>query len=158
MNWFLSGRSQPMSSLPRKTLGRTGLEVTQLGYGAMEVRGNRIWNGRPCSDEQARTILRAVVESGINFIDVAGAEMLTNESQRRRRLQGGLYICGLKQEAREILCRGDYLDIIGNDNIFTSETEAISKICSRLDSIECHQCQAPLFQECKALFDSENRQ
>ena len=60
-----------MSSLPRKTLGRTGLEVTQLGYGAMEVRGDRIWNGRPCSDEQARIILRAVVDSGINFIDTA---------------------------------------------------------------------------------------
>ena len=60
-----------MNTLPRKTLGRTGLEVTQLGYGAMEVRGNRIWGGRPCSDEQARVILRAVVESGINFIDTA---------------------------------------------------------------------------------------
>ncbi len=60
-----------MNTLPRKILGRTGLEVTQLGYGAMEVRGTRIWGGRPCSDEQARTILRAVVDSGINFIDTA---------------------------------------------------------------------------------------
>jgi len=60
-----------MSSLPKKALGRTGLEVTQLGYGAMEVRGDRIWGGRPCSDGQARTILRAVVDSGINFIDTA---------------------------------------------------------------------------------------
>jgi aryl-alcohol dehydrogenase-like predicted oxidoreductase len=60
-----------MSQLPKKTLGRTGLEVTQLGYGAMEVRGERIWGGRSCSDDQARTILRAVVESGINFIDTA---------------------------------------------------------------------------------------
>jgi aryl-alcohol dehydrogenase-like predicted oxidoreductase len=58
-------------ALPRKALGRTGLEVTQLGYGAMEVRGERIWGGRPCSDDQARTILNAVVDSGINFIDTA---------------------------------------------------------------------------------------
>ena len=43
-------------TLPKKTLGRTGLEVTQLGYGAMEVRGRRIWGGRPCTDEQADTI------------------------------------------------------------------------------------------------------
>jgi aryl-alcohol dehydrogenase-like predicted oxidoreductase len=57
--------------LIKKTLGRTGLEVTQLGYGAMEVRGTRIWGGRPCSDEQADTILNAVVDSGINFIDTA---------------------------------------------------------------------------------------
>jgi aryl-alcohol dehydrogenase-like predicted oxidoreductase len=52
-------------------LGNTGLEVTQLGYGAMEVRGERIWGGRPCSDDQARTILDAVVDAGITFIDTA---------------------------------------------------------------------------------------
>src|SRR5689334_6862878 len=58
-------------ALAKRTLGRTGLKVTQLGYGAMEVRGNRIWGGRPCSDEQAQTILNAVLDSGINFIDTA---------------------------------------------------------------------------------------
>ena len=58
-------------SLPKRTLGRTGLEVTQLGHGAMEVRGERIWNGRPCGDEEARTILNAIVDAGINFIDTA---------------------------------------------------------------------------------------
>ena len=58
-------------SLPKRTLGRTGLEVTQLGYGAMEVRGERIWGGRPCNDEQASSILNAVVDAGINFIDTA---------------------------------------------------------------------------------------
>ena len=57
--------------IPMKTLGRTGLEVTQLGHGAMEVRGRRIWGGRPCTDEQAQTILTAVLDSGINFIDTA---------------------------------------------------------------------------------------
>src|SRR5215510_15461084 len=60
-----------MMALAKKTLGRTGLEVTQLGFGAMEVRGNRIWGGRPCSDEQAETILTAVLDDGINFIDTA---------------------------------------------------------------------------------------
>ena len=58
-------------ALTKKTLGRTGLEVTQLGYGAMEVRGRRIWSGRPCTPQQADTILNAVVDAGINFIDTA---------------------------------------------------------------------------------------
>jgi len=58
-------------SLPKRTLGRTGLEVTPLGFGAMEVRGERIWSGRPCTDAQAKTILTAVVDAGINFIDTA---------------------------------------------------------------------------------------
>src|SRR3712207_3887796 len=58
-------------NLATTTLGRTGLPVTRLGYGAMEVRGSRIWGGRPLSEEQANTILNAVLDSGINFIDTA---------------------------------------------------------------------------------------
>ncbi len=59
------------ASLPKATLGRTGLQVTRLGYGAMEVRGSRIWGGRPVTEDQAKTILNAVLDAGINFIDTA---------------------------------------------------------------------------------------
>jgi aryl-alcohol dehydrogenase-like predicted oxidoreductase len=37
----------------------------------MEIRGPRIWNGRPVTDQQAETILNAVLDAGINFIDTA---------------------------------------------------------------------------------------
>ncbi len=60
-----------MSALPKNTLGRTGLEVTKLGYGAMEVRGTRIWGGRPVADDEAEMILNAVLDAGITFIDTA---------------------------------------------------------------------------------------
>ena len=56
---------------PQSTLGHTGLQVTKLGYGAMEVRGSRIWGGRPVEDSEAESILNAVVDSGITFIDTA---------------------------------------------------------------------------------------
>ena len=58
-------------TLDTRPLGRTGLEVTRLGFGAMEVRGERIWNGRPVRDEQADTILGAVLDAGITFVDTA---------------------------------------------------------------------------------------
>jgi aryl-alcohol dehydrogenase-like predicted oxidoreductase len=58
-------------SFETRQLGRTGLTVTRLGFGAMEVRGERIWDGRPVTDEQAATILEAVVDAGITFIDTA---------------------------------------------------------------------------------------
>src|SRR5216683_4246988 len=57
------------SGLPKRTLGRTGLQVTQLGYGAMELRGGP--RARDVSDEQAEQILRAVLDSGINYIDTS---------------------------------------------------------------------------------------
>lgn len=37
----------------------------------MEVRGSRIWGGRPVTEEQADTILNAVLDAGINFIDTS---------------------------------------------------------------------------------------
>lgn len=55
----------------RCVLGRTGLEVTQLGYGAGELRGHRIFGGRPVTTEQADQVLGAVLDAGINYIDVA---------------------------------------------------------------------------------------
>lgn len=57
--------------LSLRTLGRTGLRVTHLGYGAMEVRGSRIWGGRHIEDGDADSILNAVLDAGINFIDTA---------------------------------------------------------------------------------------
>lgn len=54
-----------------KTLGRTGLAVTQLGYGSMGLRGPRTWGVRVVSDEDADRFLNAVLDAGINFIDTA---------------------------------------------------------------------------------------
>ena len=58
-----------MPDLPKRQLGRTGLQVTTLGYGAMELRGAP--RGRDVSDEQAERILNAVLDAGINFIDTS---------------------------------------------------------------------------------------
>lgn len=57
--------------LKKVKLGRTGLQVTQLGFGAMELRGPKIWSGRQVSDEQAEKVLHAVLDAGINFIDTS---------------------------------------------------------------------------------------
>lgn len=65
--------------LPTQTFGKTGLEVTQLGFGAMELRGPKVWGGREISDEQAESILHAVLDAGINFVDTAGCYGLAEE-------------------------------------------------------------------------------
>jgi aryl-alcohol dehydrogenase-like predicted oxidoreductase len=57
--------------MEKRKLGKTNLEVTVLGHGAMEIRGPRIWGGRPVSDAEAERILNAVLDGGINFIDTA---------------------------------------------------------------------------------------
>lgn len=46
------------------------LTVHRLGFGAMRVTGNGVW-GEPKDPDEARRVLRRVVELGINFIDTA---------------------------------------------------------------------------------------
>ena len=58
-----------MTDLARRELGRTGLQVTMLGYGAMELRGSP--RGRDVTEAQAETILHAVLDAGINYIDTS---------------------------------------------------------------------------------------
>ncbi|GAA5505623.1 aldo/keto reductase [Novipirellula caenicola] len=57
--------------LPTRKLGRTGIEVTQLGYGSMGLRGPKTWGVREVSDQDAEAFLNLVLDSGINFIDTA---------------------------------------------------------------------------------------
>lgn len=58
-----------MADLQKRTLGRTNLSVTSLGFGAMELRGAP--RGRDISDEEAGKLLNAVLDSGINFVDTS---------------------------------------------------------------------------------------
>ena len=55
--------------LPTSILGRTGLEVTKLGFGAMEIRG--VPRGRDVTEAQAEMILNSTIDSGINYIDTS---------------------------------------------------------------------------------------
>ena len=55
----------------RRTLGRTGLDVTQLGYGSMGLRGPRAWGVRVVSEEDADLFLNSVLDAGVNFIDTS---------------------------------------------------------------------------------------
>src|SRR5215510_3482499 len=60
-----------MADLPRRILGRTGLRVTTLGFGALELRGMVAGVGRSLTPDQPERILQAVLDAGINYIDVA---------------------------------------------------------------------------------------
>ena len=58
-----------MTDIPRRTLGRTGLEVSTLGYGAMELRGAP--TGPDLSDADAAALLNELLDVGVNFIDTS---------------------------------------------------------------------------------------
>ncbi|GIX00197.1 MAG: putative oxidoreductase YqkF [Pirellulaceae bacterium] len=57
--------------IPQRQLGRTGMTVTQLGYGTMGLRGPRTWGVRVVDEAAASRVLNAVLDAGINFLDTA---------------------------------------------------------------------------------------
>jgi aryl-alcohol dehydrogenase-like predicted oxidoreductase len=57
-----------MNQIPRSMLGRTKLQVSKLGYGAMELRGGR---RRLSSTDAVAGLLNGVLDAGINFIDTS---------------------------------------------------------------------------------------
>jgi aryl-alcohol dehydrogenase-like predicted oxidoreductase len=59
--------------LPKTALGKTALEVTRLGFGALELRDVQANGGRLPSEEHAGVLLNAVLDAGINFIDTSPA-------------------------------------------------------------------------------------
>ncbi len=89
-----------------------------------------------------------LVGSSINFIDVAGAELLAQEARRLRKRGGGLYLCRLKGSVCKILQRGGYVSLIGEENLFTSKEAAIRLIFQRLDEERCRRCPRRIFREC----------
>jgi aryl-alcohol dehydrogenase-like predicted oxidoreductase len=56
-------------TIQTRPLGRTGTDVTILGYGAMELRCQP--RGPAISDDEAGRLLGAVLDSGINLIDTS---------------------------------------------------------------------------------------
>lgn len=51
-----------------RTLGRTGLSVSEIGFGAWGI-GGRQWMG--ASDDESLAALRQAIQLGVNFIDTA---------------------------------------------------------------------------------------
>jgi sulfate permease, SulP family len=92
-----------------------------------------------------------IISSSINFIDVAGAEMITQEAQRRHEMGGGLYFVKLKSRNSEILKRGGYLKDLKEDHFFDSKAEGIQGVFNRLNKNICQTCTARIFNECASI-------
>ena len=95
--------------------------------------------------ERTYTLIDA---SGINFIDVAGAELLAQQARQLHKRGGGLYLCKVKDGVCGPLVKGGHLEEIGRDHVFQSKTDAIKAIFDRLDRDRCRACDKRIFREC----------
>ena len=61
----------PLASQPFRVPEGLDEEVTILGFGTFELRGVMAGIGRPLASGEPERILNAVLDAGINYIDVA---------------------------------------------------------------------------------------
>jgi len=122
-------------------------------FGAVDHIGAHFDTLREVSPQQKHLLLLA---KSINFVDVAGAELLALESERRRETGGQLYLYSLRQPVRDMLARGGYIGHIGQTNIFAGKHEAIAGVFARLDRSICRTCSARIFNECATLPSAEH--
>ena len=90
-----------------------------------------------------------LVASGINFIDIAGAEVFVHEAERRKRLGGGLYFYRMKDSARQYLERDGRVEVIGRENVFDVRDIPMDRIYPLLDNEICRNCKLRVFNQCK---------
>ena len=89
-----------------------------------------------------------IVSLGMNFIDVAGAEMFAQEARRRKRLGGGLYFYRMKDEPYRLLRQGNYVHEIGEGGFFPVKSKPTEALYWTLDPEVCRHCKARIFAAC----------
>ena len=117
-----------------------------LFFGAVNYASNALHS------LQKQDVTHLLIEAkAINFIDVAGAEMLVQQAKYWQAKGGGLYLCGLKMEAEKFLRKGGYLEEIGEHNLFVRKKEAIAAIFTFINKSLCQTCKYRIFRECKEI-------
>jgi len=120
--------------LPTATLGRTGLDVTRLGFGA----GHR----RAMTDKEMNAQLNAVLDAGINFVDTANdygnSEEMIGRYLRHRRDEFILATkCGCHPDGH----------IWTRENAFRGLHESLERL--RVDSVDIMQLHNPTVAQCE---------
>ena len=81
---------------------------------------------------------------GINFIDLAAAEWLTNEILKWQKNRGGIFIAGLKIVSQDVLRKGGFVEKVGAHIFYKDSQIAISEIHSKINQ----PCEEKVFDEC----------
>ena len=129
-------------------------ECPQIGF--VRVHGSIYFGAvdyiqRALQHIDAEHLLRKTVviaAPAVNFVDVAGAEMLAQEARRRRRLGGGLYFWRLHDSVQKFLRQGEYIKDIGEGGFFPVTSNITGALYWTLDPHVCRTCTARIFAEC----------
>ncbi|MGE0875953.1 MAG: SulP family inorganic anion transporter [Burkholderiales bacterium] len=118
-----------------------------LYFGAVNHVATELDDLREAAPGQKHLLL---LVKGMNFVDVAGADLLAEERMRRRAAGGELYLHGLRPDAAAALERTGYMRGDNRKQVFARKRDALADIVPRLDPRVCATCTARIFEECAA--------
>lgn len=129
--------------LPTAVLGRTGLKVTRLSFGAMELNGPP--RRRPVTEEQARSVLNVVLDAGINLVDTSNdygrsEEFIGRHIAHRRSEYCLATKCGCTPGIRQP-------HIWTRENLFRGLHESLQRL--KTDYVDLMQLHNPTVSECQ---------
>ncbi len=135
-------KQKPVKQCPQVKIIRIDMSIY---FGSVNHIQNRI--AKIVENEHIYHIL--IVATGINFIDLAGAEAMIAENNSLKKHGGGLYFVGLKSNVYEFAAKSGFIKHIGNTHFFDSKPAAIAHIYRKLDKNICAKCNALIFKECQ---------
>lgn len=139
---FINIQLKPLPECPQMTIVRIDGSIFFGAVNHVAEELEQITRERP---EQAHIL---IVGSGINFVDVAGCQMLSQETHRLKLNGRQVYLCSLKGAVIDVMERGGCGRSIGDENIFRSKLAALKSIVPRLDPERCRVCRVRIFNEC----------
>ena len=129
------------NALPTAALGRTGLQVTRLGYGG----GHR----KPMDDQQRETVLNTALDAGINFIDTADCYGLTYDDRDTSEKLIGRYISHRRSEFYVATkCGGSESGHVWTKaNVFRNLHDSLTRL--KTDHVDVMQLHGATVEECE---------
>jgi SulP family sulfate permease len=140
-NKFINIETKPLPQCPQLRIIRIDMSIYFGSVNHIESKLAEIYE-----KQGIKHIL--LVLSGANFIDTAGAEMLTHEAKSLQEQGGNLYFCGMKGKVWQFMAQGGFIREIGAAQFFEGKPEAITSIYKRLDKSRCETCVTRIFREC----------
>jgi SulP family sulfate permease len=116
-----------------------------LYFGSIEKISN--YFSRIYEENEIKHVI--ISADGINFIDLAAAEWLTNEILKWQETRGGIYFAGLKLVSQDVLQKGGFKSEMGREIFFKDKKTAIHEVHQNIDK----PCKEKVFDECKVIED-----
>ncbi|WP_339138733.1 MAG: SulP family inorganic anion transporter [Candidatus Electrothrix sp. GW3-4] len=139
---FVDMEQKPLPECPQLKVLRIDRSIY---FGSINRIQNRI--AEVSDKEGIYNIL--LIATGINLIDLAGAEALIAENNRLKKMGGGLYFVNMKAAVYEFAVKSGFIRNIGPDHFFDSKSVAVVEIYRKLDGSKCSVCNKKIFKECR---------